>query len=136
KIAPPMTEKLPSRTECATLLPLSSAQRRMYFWDKLVPDTALYNLTVLITITGDAVDGAAIVEALRALVQRHDALRSRIVLDGTEPWQKLDPKLTISPQSLSLRHLARDEQEGALSRIIDEESRRPFDLEREPGFRA
>jgi len=70
-------------------IPLSFAQQRMWFINRLDPDAATYNIPALLRLTG-AVD----VEALRAAVAdvtvRHEILRTRFpAVDGV-PAQQID----------------------------------------------
>ena len=58
-------------------LPLSFAQQRLWFLDRLHPGSNLYNIPLMLALEGDA-DAQAIHDSLLQLVQRHDALRTTI----------------------------------------------------------
>src|SRR5436189_3008075 len=56
-------------------LPLSSAQQRLWFLDRLRPGDPEYNSALALRLTG-SLDVAALGEALRLLVARHEPLRT------------------------------------------------------------
>ena len=73
-------------------------------------------------------DVAALGRALEAIVERHESLRTVIVLDGRVPQQT-----TLEPRSLDLpvidlQSVATAERETALRNMLRDESRRAFDL--------
>ncbi|WP_219536840.1 non-ribosomal peptide synthase/polyketide synthase [Nonomuraea guangzhouensis] len=71
-------------------VPLSSAQRRMWFLDQLEPGSIEYAMPMPMRIRGP-LDKAALGAALDALLARHEVLRTRLVsIDGV-PQQVIDP---------------------------------------------
>jgi amino acid adenylation domain-containing protein len=116
-------------------LPLSAAQRRLWFLWQLEPSGSAYNMPCAVRLEG-ALDVAALSAALDALVVRHESLRTRFVpaADG-EPRQVIDAPAPLPLQSAELPGTAA-ERESALERALAAESRRPFDLERGPLVRA
>src|ERR1051325_1625781 len=67
-------------------LPLSYAQQRLWFINKLRAATSEYNLPFALRLTGE-LDLSALSLALNTIVQRHDSLRTRFdEIDG-EPIQ-------------------------------------------------
>src|SRR5437762_11644581 len=61
--------------------PLSPAQERLWFLARLYPGSPMYNVHGAIRFTGP-LDVAALDRALAAVVERHEALRTRCALDG------------------------------------------------------
>jgi len=57
-------------------IPVSFAQRRLWFLDKLEPDSPLYNLPTVLRITGP-LEANTLQRAIDAVVSRHEILRTR-----------------------------------------------------------
>jgi len=110
-------------------LPLSFAQERMWFLERLVPDTGIYNMPVAQRLRG-ALEVEALRGALEAVVHRHEVLRTRIRSAGDARVQEVaEPR----PFKLPVVDAA---SEGEARAIVHEHSWRPFDLEHGPVFRA
>src|SRR5262249_47885860 len=72
------------------------------------------------------------------LLRRHETLRTSIDLVDDEPVQRVAPEVRLSlwpAIDLSSRSMMAD-RERELTRLLDEEIARPFDLRRAPLFRA
>ena len=109
-------------------LPLSFAQRRLWFLDQLEPGSARYNVVHALQITG-RLDAQILQRSLNEIVKRHESLRTVFtVLDG-QPSQKILPIVTVELPVIDLREIvARANQSLALQKVIAEEAHRPFDL--------
>ncbi|HET7232832.1 MAG TPA: amino acid adenylation domain-containing protein, partial [Longimicrobium sp.] len=116
-------------------MPLSFAQERLWFLDRLQPGGAIYNLPAAARLRGD-LNVAALERALGEIVRRHEVLRTTFREMGGTAGQVIAPfgGFTLAVEDLSA--LADAEREAAVARRSGEESARPFDLARGPLFRA
>jgi len=116
-------------------LPLSFAQERLWFIDRLEPGSAVYNMPVAWRL-GGALDEAALERALGEVVRRHEALRTVFhEVDGS-PVQVITPFEGFALPVEDLSHLSEANREAAARRRAGEEARRAFDLSTGPLFRA
>jgi amino acid adenylation domain-containing protein len=124
-------------------LPLSFAQQRLWFLDRLAPGTAAYNVPLAVWLLGK-LDVPALTAAVAALVRRHETLRTTFHEVAGEPRQMIapapPPARTAGPLAegslplVDLGPLGAAAEEAALALAADE-ARRPFDLARGPLFR-
>ncbi|MDN0196790.1 non-ribosomal peptide synthetase, partial [Streptomyces sp. S.PNR 29] len=112
------------------VVPLSFAQRRLWFLHRLEGPSATYNIPLALHLSG-AVDVAALRAALGDLVARHESLRTVFHETSGEPQQViLDPEAV--PDLLSTVETDSDELNTQLRRA----ARHAFDLTAEPPLRA
>ncbi|MFJ4712060.1 amino acid adenylation domain-containing protein [Streptomyces sp. NPDC088785] len=109
-------------------LPLSFGQEQMWFLSRLDPGSTEYLVPVSLRLRG-ALDADVFGRAWDALVERHEILRTRHVLDGAEPEQLVDP-----PRAGTLA-VAEADEEGARA-AVRQACARPFDLARDWPTRA
>ena len=117
-------------------LPLSFAQERLWFLDRLEPDTSTYNVPSGLRLRGP-VDAGALERALREIIRRHESLRTTFALGASgTPVQVIHDEL---PFELPIEDLGDvpEAQRGARARVrATAEGGRPFDLSRGPLLRA
>jgi amino acid adenylation domain-containing protein len=116
-------------------LPLSSAQARLLFLDRLQGGSAEYNLPNAFELTGP-LDADALEAALRAVQQRHEVLRTRILLVDGEPCQVIDPDATLSLTRISWEDVPSAEWPEKRDALLREAARIHFDFAREAPYRA
>ncbi|HEX2078088.1 MAG TPA: amino acid adenylation domain-containing protein [Longimicrobium sp.] len=115
--------------------PLSFAQRRLWFLDRLEPG-AMYNSPLALRVHG-ALDAGALRRALGETVRRHASLRSVFRADARGEGEQVALPAGDFPLSFDdLSALPADEREAQALRIVHDEVRRPFDLAAGPVFRA
>ncbi|KYO55374.1 non-ribosomal peptide synthetase [Tistrella mobilis] len=109
--------------------PLSFAQARLWFLDRLQPESPAYNIASAVEI-GGGIDPAALDAALQQVIARHGVLRTRYEEGADGPRQIVDP----APAGPVLR-LADAPDAAAAAALATAEARRPFDLATGPVFR-
>ncbi|HEV3050865.1 MAG TPA: condensation domain-containing protein, partial [Longimicrobium sp.] len=116
-------------------LPLSFAQERLWFIDRLEPGSAVYNIPVAWRL-GGAMDEAAMEHALGEIVRRHESLRTVFAEVDGSPVQVIVPFGGFALPVEDLTALSEADREAAVRRRAGEEARRSFDLSAGPLFRA
>ncbi|MCQ0024992.1 amino acid adenylation domain-containing protein, partial [Streptomyces somaliensis DSM 40738] len=118
-------------------LPLSSAQRRLWFLDRYEGGSTEYYTGSAYRLAG-ALDVPALRTALRGLVARHESLRTTFHEEDGHPVQRVhapgDAPLALDEKDLSA--LSGADREEALSALLLAEVETPFDLAAGPLLRA
>ncbi|HKG15723.1 MAG TPA: amino acid adenylation domain-containing protein [Pyrinomonadaceae bacterium] len=119
-------------------LPLSFAQRRLWFIDQMEPGSSAYNVPAAVRLTG-RLDVMALESTLTEVVRRHEILRTRFDVGGDgEPVQVVSEpsaiRLGLDPVDLGA--LDEQEREAEALRLAREEAELPFDLSRGPLLRV
>ncbi len=115
--------------------PLSFAQERLWFLDRLDPESAAYNLPLSRRFDGP-LDESVLRRALEALCRRHEALRTRFPEDEAgRPLQVIEARAPLDYALETLEGAAETRWPACQARI-DAEAARPFDLAAGPLFRA
>ena len=115
--------------------PVSDAQQRLWFLDRLSPGGAAYNIPTMLPIDGPE-SPERIAAAIDGLVERHGALRTTFVEIDGEPHQRVADRLKVAMAvvDLSARHEA--ERVRLLHAACRDEVAKPFDLAVGPLVRA
>ncbi|WP_203997172.1 non-ribosomal peptide synthetase, partial [Virgisporangium aurantiacum] len=111
-------------------VPLSFAQQRLWFLDRLEGASATYNVPWVVRLSGD-LDVAALRAALRDVVDRHEALRTVFPARDGVPWQRVLDTADVGPL-LTARAVAVSDVDGAVTGSV----RAPFDLSARVPVRA
>jgi amino acid adenylation domain-containing protein len=99
-------------------VPLSFAQQRLWFLQRLDPESAQYNVRIALRLRGE-LNVDALDRALCEIVRRHEVLRTTLAMDGGH----------VAPApSTMLRRVSFDD--------LPAEAHQPFDLEHGPLVRA
>ncbi len=115
-------------------IPLTYSQKSMWFYHQLTGGNPVFNIANAVRIKGK-IDKNSIVKSLSKLVNRHEAMRTTFKSKNGTPVQVVQKAEEIVLFELDLGHLSGDELEIELSRLLKEEARYAFDLEKGPLFR-
>ncbi|MCC5578787.1 amino acid adenylation domain-containing protein [Microtetraspora sp. AC03309] len=113
--------------------PLSHAQERLWFLQRLDPDDTSSTLFVSERLLGD-LDTVALGRAFAAVVERHESLRTRYPAPDGAPVQVPGPVPVLDHADLTA--YPAEERERRAIEIVAERTRRPFDLAAGPVLRA
>jgi amino acid adenylation domain-containing protein len=116
-------------------VPLSFAQERLWFLDRLEPGSTTYNIPAALRLAG-ALDEAALERSLSEIVRRHEALRTVFTEVEGSPAQVIAPFGGFALPVEDLSGLVEANREAAVRRRASEDAARPFDLSAGPLFRA
>ncbi|ATL25675.1 Siderophore biosynthesis non-ribosomal peptide synthetase modules, Bacillibactin synthetase component F [Streptomyces formicae] len=105
-------------------LPLSFAQQRLWFLERLQGPSPTYTMPAAVRITG-RIDIDALRQALADTVARHEALRTVYAEDAEGPHQ-----VVLDPGTAPELHTVATTEEELAERVADA-ARRPFDIRTE-----
>jgi len=109
-------------------LPLSYAQERQWFLWQLDPDSATYHIPGALRLQG-RLDLAALQRSFDSLLARHESLRTRLILDGEQLSQAIEPEARVEIRQEVVH-------EAQLMARVEAEVARPFDLQQGPLLRV
>lgn len=116
-------------------LPLSYAQQRIWFLNRLEGSSAEYILSEAMRLEGE-LDRHALGQAVQALVDRHESLRTRFDEVDGEPFQVIEPALSFPLAFEDLSDLDDQARERSLDEALRRESEEPFNLGTGPVLRT
>jgi amino acid adenylation domain-containing protein len=110
--------------------PLSHAQQRLWFIDRLNEGSVQYNLPSAFRMRG-ALDVERFLEAIRIVIRRHEVLRTRFREECGRPFAEVrtDPPLAVRHHDLL--GLPEAEREQRLRQLIVDDASTPFRLDRD-----
>ncbi|MET0396200.1 MAG: amino acid adenylation domain-containing protein [Longimicrobiaceae bacterium] len=124
-----------TRVERDGVLPLSFAQERLWFLDRLQPGSTAYNVPGAFRLTGQA-DERALKRALGEIVRRHEALRTAFRDADGSPVQVIGSFRGFALPSVDLSGLTETDRANEARRRVSEAAALPFDLSAGPTLRA
>ena len=118
-------------TTSTETFPLSYAQQRLWFLQRMEGPNAVFNLPIALRITG-ALNTSALLTAIRDVVARHESLRT-VLRDSEDetPYQHI-----FAPETHGLRIATADITEEQLPALCAEFASTPVDITKELPFRA
>jgi amino acid adenylation domain-containing protein len=128
--APLSVRSAQARVELAT----TPAQLEMWLSSHASPEAGCaYNESFTVNLSG-AVDDEAIVRAVRALPERHEALRGHYGADGERFL--IEPRVDMAVARHDLSKLSQAGRAEALRRLAEQDARTPYDVDKGPLLRA
>lgn len=115
--------------------PLSFAQQRMWFLDRLAPGNPMYNNPAAVSIKG-RINVAAIEKSLNVMGQRHEVLRTVFNVRDGQPVQVIQEDARLRLNNVDYSNLGDSEKQDKLRRESIAEAQRPFDLSTGPLLRS
>jgi len=116
-------------------MPLSFAQQRLWFIDRLRPGSAAYNIRSAQRLLGTlSID--ALRRSLDAVVARHESLRTTFALINGEPRQIIGAPEPVEMAIIDVSDVPESERHARALALVDEQAKRPFDLAIGPVLRA
>ncbi|GAA2390137.1 hypothetical protein GCM10010404_54200 [Nonomuraea africana] len=112
-------------------VPLSPVQRQMWLAGEVDPDSAAYNVPVVLRLVGE-LDVAALRLAIVDLAERHEVLRSTVEVRDAEPYTVTGPASGILVDLVTDLEGGHESLEGRLAELAT----RPFRLAEEYPLRA
>ncbi len=116
-------------------LPLSFAQERLWFLDRLEPDSGFYNVPIVLRWIGP-IRTEALCAALRALMERHEVLRARFMPLQEQARQVFCDRIDFDLPLVDLSGLDAAQKAREALRWIQTETQNPFNLHEGPVIRA
>jgi hypothetical protein len=114
---------------------LSFGQEQMWFLDQLDPGTATYNIPDVMRLTG-SLNVEALEAGFRAIVSRHEVLRTRIGSVEGSPIPALNDNWDFSIRQFDLRNHPAEARDAQARKIIQEQVREPFNIAQDLTLRA
>ncbi|MBG1264989.1 non-ribosomal peptide synthetase [Nostoc sp. WHI] len=130
RLIPPIT--LVSRKQP---LPLSFAQQRLWFLDQLEGGNCVYNVPFFWEISG-FLNIAALEQAIKEIVQRHEVLRTSFCVVDESPIQVIHAHPQLTMQVLDWQQLTEENQLSKATQLATEELQQPFNLLNSPLLRV
>ncbi|PFD72567.1 non-ribosomal peptide synthetase [Bacillus cereus] len=117
------------------VIPLSYSQKRLWFIDQLMPNSAMYNIHAACRLTGEWS-----IEALEVgwnqLLERHESLRTTILEQEGEPFQQVQSHVFRHIHQTNLTDFSLEDREREMKRLIQNEAEEPFHFGQGPLIRT
>ncbi|MCP4156256.1 MAG: AMP-binding protein [bacterium] len=110
--------------------PLSPAQKRLYTLQQMAPSITTYNIPMVTMLEGE-VEKEKVQQAFKTLIQRHESLRTALIIQDRQTVQKI-----YTPEEIEFACEYMDVAEEAEVKPKIEQFIRPFDLTRAPLLRV
>src|ERR1700719_3301882 len=108
-------------------LPLSYAQERLWFMDRLEPGSTGYNVAGALRLRGE-LDREALERAINMIVERHESLRTHFAEVDGKASQVIERELRIEVPVMDVSGLEEEEQRERVKEELKREGTEAFDL--------
>ncbi|MFC1849298.1 amino acid adenylation domain-containing protein [candidate division CSSED10-310 bacterium] len=115
-------------------LPLSYAQQRLWFLNRLEPENRAYNLRAGIQVQG-RLNISLLEKSLTEIIKRHDILRTTFLEIEGRPVQKIADSMSMRLQVIDLQKYQKIHRALLVDRILGRETQQPFNLSQGPLLR-
>jgi acyl carrier protein len=117
------------------LLPASIAQEHFWLFDQLFSSLSLFNISCVLRLEG-VLNVAILEQSVSEILRRHEALRTTFTMVDGQLVQVIAPASAMTVTVRDLREQPETERAETAQRLLQQESRRPFDLARGPLLRG
>jgi non-ribosomal peptide synthetase component F len=117
------------------VFPVSFAQQRLWFLDRLAPNNPLHNIFVAVHLKG-RLNVASLQQTLNEIVRRHEILRTTFALMDGQPMQVVVAAQALPLRRIDLCTMPAGQRQALTQHLATQEMRRPFDLATGPLLRA
>jgi len=117
------------------IIPLSHAQQRLWFLEQIEPGGPVYVIVAAVRLAG-CLESGALRHALNQVIERHEVLRTQVVLKEETPAQEILERVELQLEEIDLGHVGMSERVAEARRLLKQLSREGFDLAHAPLLRA
>lgn len=116
-------------------VPLSFAQQRLWFLDRLEPDSPFYNLSWAEKLQGD-LNLEILQQSLDAIVVQHEILRTTYITENGSPKQSIATPRSVELSIFDLQQCSGTEREDRIQTLLQQQTQRSFNLSSDLMFRG
>ena len=110
-------------------LPFSITQHRLWYYNlQANPDHYFYHTVTSLRVRG-SLDILALERSLNQIIQRHEVLRTRVVVVNDRPLKSITPYQPLKLLLIDLQALSARQREVEAQRLAVQEFQRPFELD-------
>jgi amino acid adenylation domain-containing protein len=124
-----------SQVQKAEVYPLSFAQQRLWFLDRLESGNPAYNIFLGVRFEGH-LDITLLQESLNEIVRRHETLRTTFTTINGQPVQVIAPSLAQTISVVDCQIISESKRETEIQQLVTQEIKQPFDLTKGSLLRA
>ncbi|MDB9429192.1 amino acid adenylation domain-containing protein [Microcystis aeruginosa CS-555/01A07] len=116
-------------------IPLSFTQQRLWFLEKLIPNSSIYHICGGIRLQG-LLNIIALEQSLNEIISRHEILRTGIQVVLGKPKQVIFPSLNLNLNQVDLRSIPKLQKQAEVELLSQKEAQTSFNLAQAPLMKA